>query len=97
MTLGDSGEAARQDNQKGWQRGRDSFTGHFCREYFSKFPQTIVEFYSIIPYNWLSRTWIEKAMVEKNVAAVVNFHKLYDYPEEDAGAADHAEEPDADI
>ncbi|PIC48765.1 hypothetical protein B9Z55_007621 [Caenorhabditis nigoni] len=53
MTLGDSGEAARQDYQKNYQRARDSFTGDFS----------------------------EKVMVEKNVAAVVNFHKLYDYPE----------------
>ncbi|CAO4383474.1 unnamed protein product [Caenorhabditis nigoni] len=81
MTLGNSGEAARQDYQKDWQRVRDSFTGDFSREYFSKFPQSIVEFYSIVPHNWLSGTWIEKVMVEKNVAAVVNFHKLYDYPE----------------
>ncbi|UMM39621.1 hypothetical protein L5515_016591 [Caenorhabditis briggsae] len=78
MTLGDSGEAAKQDYQKDWQRVRDSFSGDFSREYFSKFPQTIVEFYSITPKTWLTRTWIED---EKNVAAVVNFHKLYDYPE----------------
>ncbi|CAO4383473.1 unnamed protein product [Caenorhabditis nigoni] len=79
ITLSAAGKGNEKPYQADWQRVRDTFTGDFSREFFKKFPQTAVEFYSNLDSS--PKTWIEEVIVEKNVAAVVNFHKIYDYPE----------------